>query len=363
MTGTRGLDDLTIKYPPESGSWERADPTELGLDPQPIKDAIEFATNHESHIPRDFNGHAEEHGDLLGSLPDRRGDPNGMIVHRGHVVGEWGDVTERAHCFSVAKTILAMITGVAVDSDAIRDVHDLVGAYVDDGGFESDQNSSITWHHLLQGTSEWEGELFGKSDREDRREDHDRNLRSPGEFWEYNDVRVNRLSLSLLRVLGRPLPDVLHDKLLAPIGSSGDWAWYGYDTSTVDLDRKSVVSVPGGGHWGGGIRIRTEDLARLGYLLLRRGQWNGQRLLSESWIDRMTDPCDVNTEYGYLCWLNTDNELWPSTPESSYAALGHGTNVVWIDPTHDLLVVMRWFEREERHDRLDVFLTRLIEAM
>ena len=88
----------------------------------------------------------------------------------------------------------------------IADLDEPVGRTVDDGGFDSAQNRGVTWRHLLQNTSEWEGELFGKSDLIDRnrnvglegkgRKGDPRPLQPPGTHWEYNDVRVNRLSLA-----------------------------------------------------------------------------------------------------------------------------------------------------------------------
>ena len=73
-------------------------------------------------------------------------------------------------------------------------------------------------------------------------------------FWrncsdEYNDVRVNRLSLAALRVLDKPLPSVLKDRIMDPIGASSSWSWNGYTTSFVDLNGEKVQSVSGGGHW------------------------------------------------------------------------------------------------------------------
>lgn len=74
-------------------------------------------------------------------------------------------------------------------------------------------------------------------------------------------------------------------------------------------------------------------------------------------------------EYGYLLWLNTNRTLWPSTPESAYAFLGHGQNVVWIDSEHDLVVVLRWLDladdRDEReaHPNQDRFFEKLLAGV
>ena len=65
-----------------------------------------------------------------------------------------------------------------------------------------------------------------------------RELERPGTRFEYNDVRVNRLALSLLRLLRRPLPEVLREAIMDPIGASDSWAWRGYRNSTVEIDGK-----------------------------------------------------------------------------------------------------------------------------
>src|SRR5438132_13103220 len=96
---------------------------------------------------------------------------------------------------------------------------------VDDGGFDPPHNDAITWHQLLQQTSEWGGLLWDKPDQIDRNravggrpstapKGSHRDLLTPGEFWEYNDVRVNRLSLALLRVWRRPLPEVFRELVM-----------------------------------------------------------------------------------------------------------------------------------------------------
>src|SRR5207249_4537552 len=76
-----------------------------------------------------------------------------------------------------------------------------------------------------------------------------------GTLWEYNDVRVNRLSLSLLRIFREPLADVLRREIMDPIGASRDWQWQPYRSSTVEIDGRRLPSVPSGSHWGGGLRV------------------------------------------------------------------------------------------------------------
>jgi len=376
---------MTLHFPgPE---FERRAPGAVGLDPDRLREAVDYAKVNDTSaeqvrfelVDRERYDDSEgEHGDIIGPMPERRGGANGLVLKDGYPVAEWGDTTRTDHAFSVAKSVLSLVAGVAHDR-GLFDVGDPVAETVDDGGFDSPHNAAVTWKQLLQGTSEWEGTLFDKPDAVDRNrpvgkrpdavgERGVRDLREPGTYWEYNDVRINRLSLSLLRVLGDPVPEVFRESIAEPIGASGDWEWHGYRNSTVEVDGRPVESVSGGGHWGGGLWIPTRDLARIGLLALAGGRWDDERLVPESWIEASTTPCPIKPTYGYLWWLNTGNGLWPSAPESSFAAIGHGRNVLWIDPEHGLVAVVRWLrapegEPGEGYPLMDAFFERLLAAV
>lgn len=136
-----------------------------------------------------------------------------------------------------------------------------------------------------------------------------------------------------------------------PIGASRRWEWHRYYNSDVEVNGERMTSVSGGGHWGGGLWISARDLARVGQLLLDRGAWSEYRLLSEEWVESMTEPYPIYEGYGSLVWRNTGRDRWPSAPESSYAAMGFGRNVVWIDPEHDAVAVLRWLSMADGDDR------------
>ncbi|MDA1095512.1 MAG: serine hydrolase [Acidobacteria bacterium] len=282
------------------------------------------------------------------------------MVHGGYIVGEYGDPASVEVTFSATKSYIATLAGFAVGHGLIRNIDDRVAGYVDDGGFSSDHNSQITWRHLLQQTNEWEGELFGLPDSIDRGRlidasagmDPDagdsgsevgfRRLQEPGTYWEYNDVRVNRTALALLRVLEEPLPDVLRREVMDPIGASDGWVWHGYENSFVDLNGVQVQSVSGGAHWGGGLWIDTFDHARFGLLYLRRGRWGDRQIISESWVNAMTEPCPIKPQYGCLWWLNHEGEISDIGSPRSFAARGAGGNVVFVEPERDVVIVVRW---------------------
>jgi CubicO group peptidase (beta-lactamase class C family) len=361
--------------PPHGGQWPEAAADQAGMNWMWLEEAARFASANETPWPYDLKRHLESghfepapFNEILGPIRPR-GEPNGLVTRSGSNVVSWGDTGQVDFTFSAAKSYLSMLAGIAVMDGLIRDLDEPVRLTVDDGGFEGPHNSAITWRHLLQNTSEWEGTLFGKSDIIDRnrnlavegkgRKGDPRPLQMPGEYWEYNDVRVNRLSLALLRLFRRPLPNVFSERIMQPIGASSDWSWHGYRTSAVDIGGEMIESVSGGTHWGGGMLIHAEDQARIGLLMLRRGVWNGKQVLPENWIVESLRPCHLKPTYGLLWWLNTGHGRYKSAPESSFFASGAGGNLTWIDPDRDLVAVMRWLDPTA----IDTFIRLIMQAM
>jgi CubicO group peptidase (beta-lactamase class C family) len=365
----------------DRSGWERVVPTDAGFDPEKLEAAAAFAHASESRWPRSlyhpdgrYVGTVEwnERGawsEIVGPVV-ARGGPAGVILRGGRMVAEWGDITRADMTFSIAKSYLAILAGLACD-DGLIALDDPVAQTVDDPLFAGAHNAPITWRHLLQQSSEWEGEIFGKSDQVDHnrqvgagadnsRKGERRTLNAPGTFYEYNDVRVNVLSYALLRRFGHALPEVLKERVMDPIGASQDWTWNGYRNSWVEISGRRVQSVPGGSHWGGGLFISALDHARVGLLIARKGRWGNRRILSESYIDAMMSPSPTNREYGLLWWLNRGGPpRYPSAPVTSAFALGAGSNLIWIDPEHDIVAVLRWMDQAA----FDGFFARVLAAL
>ena len=152
---------------------------------------------------------------------------------------------------------------------------------------------------------------------------------------------------------------MLKRRIMDPIGASPDWKWDGYRNSTVTIDGKPMVSVPGGGHWGGGIVISARDLALMGLLVAQGGAWDGKQILPKGWTDELVKPCPVAPFYGLMWWLNTDKRQFAAASERSYFALGWGSHIVWIDPDNDLVTVLRWIDRKQAPG----FVERLLGAL
>ena len=342
-------------FPARHPDWERRAPSQLGMNAAKLQEAVAFAIASETKAPRDLAlnhrlSYAREPENApLGPFQER-GDPTGLVVYKGYVVAEWGDPGRVDMTFSVTKSFLSTVVGLALDRGLIRELGDRVQPYVPIPEFTSPHNRKITWDHLLRQTSDWEGTLWGKPDWADRplgdpatwltRARHE-----PGAVYKYNDVRVNLLALAALHVWRRPLPQVLRELVMDPIGASPTWRWHGYDNSWVNVDGVMVQSVSGGGHWGGGMWISAYDQARFGLLTLRRGRWHDWPILSDRWVTLATTPTPAEPGYGFMNWfLNPGRKRLPSAPEKSFFHLGAGTNAVYVDPERDLVIVARWIE-------------------
>jgi CubicO group peptidase (beta-lactamase class C family) len=218
---------------------------------------------------------------------------------------------------------------------------------------------------MLRQVSDWEGTLWGKPEWADRPSNQPRPWvprarLEPGSAYEYNDVRVNALALAALNIWRRPLPEVLRENIMDPIGASPTWRWIGYENSWVIIDGRAVQAVGGGGHWGGGMFIDARDMARFGLLTLRRGQWKNKRLLSEAWVQQALTPTPAQPTYGYMNWfLNTDRKYYAAAPAKAFVHVGNGTNIIYVDPDNDIVAVVRWIE----NNQVNAFIERLLAAV
>ena len=337
-----------IYYPAPGDGWQHQAPEAAGMDSARLAEAVAYAKTQASAIPADFSKQVETFGRVLGPLPKERGPTNGLIIRHGYIVAEWGNTNQVDPTYSAAKSFLSTLCGLAVDRGLIKSVKDPVKKYVSNG-YDTAHNAKVTWEEHLQQTSEWEGTMWDKksdflgTEEFGRGQRKPRAIQEPGTKWEYNDVRINRFSLSLLNVWQKPLPRVLKDEIMDRIGASDTWRYHGYNNSTVVINGKPMASISGGTRWGGGLWISARDEARFGYLFLRWGRWKSQQIISKAWVRAATSPTYIAQDYGYLWWLNTAHKQWPSAPASSFAALGYGSNIVWVDPEHDLVVVWRWY--------------------
>jgi CubicO group peptidase (beta-lactamase class C family) len=358
-------------YFPSAADWKKKSPADSGFDTAKLNQAIRFAIASESKGPRSMelgqkqSFGREPFGEAIGPFADR-GEPTGLIIHKGYIIAEWGEPARADMTHSVSKSFLSAVVGLAVDRGIIKDVNDTVARYVNRirwndlsdpvaveksiTPFASEHNRKLTWEVMLRQSSDWEGTLWGKPDWADRPDRdstkwHNRVRNEPGTVFEYNDVRVNALALAATMVWRKSLSQVLLENIMKPIGASSTWEWEGYRNSWIIINDTLVKSVSGGGHWGGGMFINAYDMGRFGLLTLHEGNWNGRQLISKQWIARSRTPAKSNPGYGYMnFFLNNDRKYIPAAPATAFVHVGNGTNIIYVDPEHDLVMVVRWIE-------------------
>ena len=355
-------------FPERNAEWAEKPSKDFKIKTDILMEAVDFAKNNEYSGSRDLRiailkgFEREPFHEILGPTK-KRGGPAGMILKNGYLIAKWGDTKRVDMTFSVTKSFLSTVTGLAEDKSLIDNTKEKVGQYIWDGTFDGEHNGKITWEHLLQQNSDWSGELWGGKDWADRPPKEGsiddwkfRKLNEPGTIMEYNDVRVNVLAYSLTHIWRKPLPMVLKEQLMDKIGASTTWRWHGYEHAWTEIDGLQMKSVTGGGHSGAGIFISTEDMARFGLLFLNQGKWIDQQIISEEWIQKAIEPSTPNANYGYMWWLNKKGTRhWEGLSEGIYYAAGFGGNFIVIDQKNDLVVVTRWLEP----NKIEEFMTKL----
>lgn len=359
-------------YYPTSDTWETKKPKDLKIDEAKLDEAVNFALQNEYSGSEDLRiaileGFKKEPFHEITGPTKKRGGPSGVILKDGYILAQWGDPTRVDMTFSVTKSFLSTTALLAKDEGLLNNFNNMVKDYVWDNTFEGKHNSEITWEHLLQQNSDWSGELWGGYDWADRPpsegnldEWEHRKLNTPGTVFEYNDVRVNLLAFSLLQVWRKPLPQVLKEKIMDPIGASSTWRWFGPDKAWVNIDGLKMQSVTGGGHSGGGMFINTLDMARFGLLFENNGKWNGEELISEAVIKKAMQPSLPNPNYGYMWWLNKPGDrYWKGLSEDIFYAAGFGGNFIIVDQEKNLVVVTRWLEPSQ----IETFMNKVYNAL
>lgn len=382
----------SIYFPAEGDAWQRRTPDQAKINADKLKEAIDFAVANESKAPRNLElAHyqtfgREPFGEAVGAFKER-GDATGIILRNGYIISEWGDPNRVDMTFSVTKSFVSTVVGLAFDRKLIKSLQDPVRDYsspisiynqnekfdtAENFGksklldlFHTEHNRKITWEHLLRQTSDWEGTLWSKPDWADRPDRDPSNWLSrkrnlPGAVYEYNDVRVNVLALAALNVWRKPLPQVLRENVMDEIGASNTWRWFGYENSWIVLDGAPVQSVSGGGHWGGGMFISARDMARFGLLTARNGKWRNKQILSNEFIKQARTPTTAQPTYGFMNWfLNTNKKLYSNAPANAFVHVGNGTNIIYVDQENDLVIVARWIE----NNKIDEFLQKIYASL
>lgn len=307
-------------YWPE-GDWRTSTPEDQGMDPEIISDLKNYA---EKNIEID-------------SI---------LLIRNGYLIEEsyFGSYDrESLHwVYSVTKSVLATLIGIAIQEGFITSVQDRVLDYFPDYEFENTNatKESITIHHLLTMSSglewnEWVPSYWSnKNDWTIVRQTSDHiqyildkpMVHQPGEVMEYSTGTSHLLSVILTRATGNSTEAFANKYLYGPLGIE-DYFW-----------EKDPLNYTYGGTW---LSLKPVDMAKLGYLYLNNGTWNGVSIVNPEWIRNATYPWiefDHLYNYGYQWWIPKFTIL------DVYFAWGFAGQRIFVIPEKDLIAVFTSYD-------------------
>ena len=331
IDGTAGTTPGTVATPrsPVPGAeWETADPASLGFDPAKL--------------------------DQLSASAESGGSNCLLVVRDGKIVEEdyYGDKTAESaqEVFSATKSYSSTLVGIAQD-EGLLDIDDKASDYIDE--WKGTPSESVTIRNLLSNDSgrfyEYETDYFKMAAAAPDKTQFAIDLTQadpPGTVWEYNNSAIQTLDRVLTKATGMSPTDYANEKLLGPIGMADS-------TMTKDQAGNTRTFM--------GLQSTCRDMARFGVLMLNKGNWDGEQLVSEAWVDDATGHAsqDLNGAYGFLWWLNRTGpqqgsdqatageggaaakvgQMVPGAPEDVYWALGAGGQYIAVHPTSGIVAV------------------------
>ena len=308
-----------------------------------------------------------------------RGTKTFLVARRDRILFEryaedWS-ADKRHYTASLAKAIVGGLSLMLAMDDGLIDPDDLACEYVPQWRDDT-LKSRITIRHLATHSAGIENAELSEKDRDEAREkgrtvteehmslpgwkggfwrqepdpftlarDQAPVVFEPGSAYDYSNPGMAMLSYAVTAALrGSPWPDIrvlLQERVFEPIGlKEEDWS-IGYDT-TFEIDGLPLV-----GNWGGG-SLTARAVARIGRLLLNRGAWEGQQLVSPAVVREVLayagtpvpDRCDGSPDpgSGLGWWVNFDR-VWPRVPEDAFGGAGAGHQILLVVPSRDLIIV------------------------
>ena len=269
-----------------------------------------------------------------------------LIARHGKIAAEWifrSDPIAEAHQASVSKSTFSSVLGIAIQEGVIKSENDRVADYYPEmldiapgegpkeGRYAFPGNEGITFKQLIGNTSGYmkPGE-------------------APGKVFNYQTFGMNILTHAIASAYS--LYKTTEPEQGAGFGTltewkirnviDGSWSW---EYSNFDMHAEAKLGVFG---YMTSYQMTLRDMARMGWLWLNKGNWNGTQVIPETWIDKATKVSDEILEnepanrqvYGLGFWCNDQGQVWPELPKDSFAASGAGNQHIWVCPSLDLVV-------------------------
>jgi CubicO group peptidase (beta-lactamase class C family) len=225
-----------------------------------------------------------------------------VVVDRGRVVAHWGDPAKRIKVSSIRKSLLSALYGIYVAKGRIDLNQTLEQLGIDDDPPLTQREKQATVRMLLEARSGvYHSYVAGTPAMRTKMPDRGSHL--PGTFWYYNNWDFNALGTIFERQLHTTIGSEFLNRIALPIQMQDFRLEDMYYLRAKDDAQPFERSVYPAYHF----RLSARDLARLGYLYLQRGAWNGTQLIPRDWIEESTRPYSDASNgggYGYLWWVN-----------------------------------------------------------
>jgi CubicO group peptidase (beta-lactamase class C family) len=289
--------------------------------------------------------------DLSGAVPDGEGtdfDPflrrnetlAFVVVHRDRLVYEryfgGSDRATLQTSFSVAKSFLSTLVGIAIDEGLIGDVDDPATDYLPELAERDERFARITLRDLLTMSSgvryeepaipvPWGDDVvtYYGVDLRDVGIDGSRIVEPPGVTWHYNNYNPLLLGMVLERATRMSVSQYMATRLWQPLGAEADATW------SLDSERSGFEKLESG------LNVAPVDYARFGLLFLHDGEWNDTRIVSKEWVraataaDTSTDPA---ADYQYFWWVDVERP-------GRFYGLGNLGQYLYVAPDADAVIV------------------------
>jgi CubicO group peptidase (beta-lactamase class C family) len=279
-------------------------------------------------------------------------DPIAFLVVKGNQIvyeNYWYDYNESSltNSFSIAKTFIGLLIGIAIDEGKIKNVDDPVYLYLP----QYKNNPELTIKHLLTMSSginfdENYKNPFGHMAKAyygtdiKRLNDFYSVTKTPGEHWKYLGGNTIILSLIIEKVTGKSVSDYMSKKVWKPIGAKNPGLW--------SLDKKNGREKAYCCFYS-----NARDFARIGQLYLNKGKWGNTQIVSEKYIQKSTAPAfdlkDKNNNivdyYGYQIWISKYKDL------NIFYARGIQGQYIIIIPEKEIVIVRLGYERNKNHHK------------
>jgi CubicO group peptidase (beta-lactamase class C family) len=263
-----------------------------------------------------------------------------VVVHDDRLVYEryfqGSDRSSLQTSFSVAKSFVSTLVGIAIDEGAIGSVSDPVTDYVPELADRDPRFERITLHDLLTMSSgiryqehslpvPWGDDIntYYGTDLRDLAVNATEIERPPGQAWLYNNYNPLLLGLVLERATGMSVSAYMSTRLWRPLGAEFDASW------SLDSEASGFEKMESG------LNAAPIDYARFGELFLHDGEWNDTRIVPEDWVrtatalDATTDPAE---DYQYFWWIDTERP-------GRFYALGNLGQYIYVAPDTGVVIV------------------------